>query len=93
MCFLLCEFLVSKYYFLLLINKINMEIRIIDNSGINHFLDFDLKKANKKMEFHLLTSFIKECFKEQVQKIHDLIPFENELVIKVHLEQELQSDT
>ena len=68
-----------------------MEIRIIDNSGINHFLDFDLKKANKKMEFHLLTSFIKECFKEQVQKIHDLIPFENELVIKVHLEQELQS--
>ena len=68
-----------------------MEIRIIDNSGINHFLDFDLKKANKKMEFHLLTSFIKECFKEQVQKIHDLIPFENELIIKVHLEQELQS--
>jgi hypothetical protein len=67
-----------------------MEIRIIDNAGINQFLDFDLKREQKKIEFYTLTTFIKDCFKTQFNKIHDLVPYSDELVIKVHLEQEKQ---
>jgi hypothetical protein len=70
-----------------------MEIKILDNAGIQYALEFDLKKTGTKVDFQEIKAIIKQSFKRQIEKIIDFVPNVSETIIKINLEQTRESDS
>lgn len=67
--------------------KINHSISIIDQSGIQHSLNFDFREHQIQNLYYEVRKIIKELFEEKAEMISALFP-QKPLSFSVHLEQE-----